>query len=512
MEAIKEKRGLPLRWVSPKLGELTNITYGKGLPTSKFIEKGFPVFGANGIIGYYNEYLHEQEQLLISCRGANSGKINISPKYCYITNNSLIVDFPLYQKQLRKTLFYALQIADKSKLVTGTAQPQVTINNAIELKIHFPPLPEQHRIVAKIEELFSELDNGIENLKKAQEQLKTYRQAVLKYAFEGKLTKEWRTLRRRAGNPPEPAEKLLEQIKTEREKHYQKQLQDWKKTCEEAKKEVKKKPARPKKPKELPQLTEKELAELPVLPEGWVWSYFEYFGYWTGGGTPSKKEKKYWNDGNVLWISPKDMKTKYIKSTLDKITNIAVIDSSAKYIQPDSVLYVVRSGILRRILPIAITTELSTVNQDLQGFTSFPINTEYIYWYSFANEFDIRHRCAKDGTTVESIETTLLKHYRIPLPSLAEQSTIVQEIESRLSVCDKLEQTIEDSLKKAEALRQSILKKAFAGELTKDWREKHPELVTGENSAAKLLEKIKAAKALSAAGRKKPRPRKTNRK
>ncbi len=95
---------------------------------------------------------------------------------------------------------------------------------------------------------------------------------------------------------------------------------------------------------------------------------------------------------------------------------------------------------------------------------------------------------------------------------MGEQRAIVSEIESRLSVCDKMEQTIEDSLKKAEALRQSILKKAFVGELTKDWREKHPELITGENSAEKLLEKIKAEKALSAAGRKKPRSKKTKKK
>ena len=78
--------------------------------------------------------------------------------------------------------------------------------------------------------------------------------------------------------------------------------------------------------------------------------------------------------------------------------------------------------------------------------------------------------------------------------SLEEQQAIVSEVESRLSVCDKLENTIEDSLKKAEYLRQSILKKAFAGELTKEWREQHPELVSGDNSAEKLLERIKAEK------------------
>ena len=86
----------------------------------------------------------------------------------------------------------------------------------------------------------------------------------------------------------------------------------------------------------------------------------------------------------------------------------------------------------------------------------------------------------------------MAKH--IPFCSIKEQEEIVSEIESRLSVCDKLEQTIEDSLKKAEALRQSILKKAFNGELTQEWREKHPELISGENSAESVLARIRAEK------------------
>jgi len=102
------------------------------------------------------------------------------------------------------------------------------------------------------------------------------------------------------------------------------------------------------------------------------------------------------------------------------------------------------------------------------------------------------------GTTQKFISLGGLRVLPIPCSSIEEQHAIVSEIESRLSVCDKLEQTIEDSLKKAEALRQSILKKAFAGELTRAWREKHPELITGENSAEKLLGRIKAEKRLTA--------------
>ena len=105
---------------------------------------------------------------------------------------------------------------DIDKFKSGSTRKRISRKNLAKIELSIAPPLEQHQIVAKIEELFSELDNGIENLKKAREQLKTYRQAVLKYAFEGKLTKEWRTLQRQAGNPPEPAEKLLERIKAEK--------------------------------------------------------------------------------------------------------------------------------------------------------------------------------------------------------------------------------------------------------------------------------------------------------
>ena len=88
-----------------------------------------------------------------------------------------------------------------------------------------PPLPEQHRIVAKIEELFSELDKGVESLKTARTQLKVYRQAVLKHAFEGKLTAQWREENK---DKLETPEQLLARIKRERETRYERQLKEWK--------------------------------------------------------------------------------------------------------------------------------------------------------------------------------------------------------------------------------------------------------------------------------------------
>lgn len=122
--------------------------------------------------------------------------------------------------------------------------------------IPLPPFNEQHRIVAKLEELFSELDKGVESLKTAQAQLKVYRQALLKHAFEGKLTEAWRAENQ---DKLETADALLKRIQQERAARYQQQLADWQVNGGN----------KPKAPKSLPPLTKEELAELPELPAGW---------------------------------------------------------------------------------------------------------------------------------------------------------------------------------------------------------------------------------------------------
>jgi hypothetical protein len=122
-EGAKEVAQLPRSWTRARLGEIVCIKYGKTLPTAEFTERGYPVFGANGIIGAYSRYLYEDRQVLISCRGAYSGAINLSPPQCFITNNSLVLEIAATQAVSRDYLFYALQTVDKSKLVTGSAQP-----------------------------------------------------------------------------------------------------------------------------------------------------------------------------------------------------------------------------------------------------------------------------------------------------------------------------------------------------------------------------------------------------
>ncbi|MBP2661375.1 MAG: restriction modification system specificity protein [Firmicutes bacterium] len=134
-------------------------------------------------------------------------------------------------------------------------------------------------------------------------------------------------------------------------------------------------------------------------------------GEWSGGGTPSKGNPAFWVDGSLLWVTPKDMKSIYIDDTEDKITEIAVNNSSAKLIQNDAILFVVRSGILRRILPIAITTKPVTVNQDMKAIIPKGINVKFLYWCCVRNESDIRDKCAK-LSGVNSAPTILTRKVR----------------------------------------------------------------------------------------------------
>ncbi len=478
-----------------KLNDIANITYGKNLPTKQLTESGYPVFGANGQIGYYSDYLYEDEQLLISCRGAYSGKINFSKKQSYITNNSLVVDFPVFQKELRKFYYYILQGANKSKIVTGTAQPQVTINNAIELKIPLPPLLEQKAIVVKIEQLFSELDNGVANLKTAQAKLKIYRQAVLKKAFEGELTKEWRE---KQTNLP-TADELLEQIKKEREVHYKQQLEEWKQAVKDWEENGKngKKPTKPKKQKILASLSEIDLKELPELNNYWKWTTvdniisFESNAMKAGPFGSSLKKSFYTETGYKIYGQEQVISGNafYGDYYVDAEKYQELLSCKVK---PNDIL-ISLVGTVGKVLILPENSEEGIINPRL---IKIELHKKYylpkLFKYYFESNFlKSIYRIHSHGATMDIITMGIIQSLPYPICSLVEQNQIVQEIESRLSVCDKIEEIIETSLAKSEALRQSILKKAFEGKLLSEQEleniKNHPEY----ESAETLLENIK---------------------
>ncbi|YAL83651.1 restriction endonuclease subunit S [Dermacoccaceae bacterium W4C1] len=160
-------------------------------------------------------------------------------------------------------------------------------------------------------------------------------------------------------------------------------------------------------------------------------------GQWYGGGTPPKSRPEFWRDGDIPWLSPKDMGHDVLSSTIDSITEAAVRESSVRLVPANSVAVVVRSGILERKLPVGLVPFETTLNQDMKAVVARPgIEPRWIAWGLRAFEGHLLRDTRKAGTTVASIETARLLKFSLPVPALAEQRRIVEILEDHLSRLD----------------------------------------------------------------------------
>ncbi len=368
----------------------------------------------------------------------------------------------------------------------------VSVKNFSNIEISIAPLLEQKAIVAKIEQLFSELDNGIANLKTAQAKLKIYRQAVLRKAFEGELTSEWRE---KQTNLP-TADELLEQIKKEREEHYKLQLEEWKQAVKdwETNGKSSKKPIKPNQQSALKSISS---SDLPNIPHCWL--YFlsvDVSDFITKGTTPSKLEL-FSATGDIPFLKVYNLT---FDASLDFKNNPTFVTNSThqnflkrSIVYPNDVLMNIVGPPLGKVSIVSDLYPEWNINQAIVRFRPYKIlSSKYLAYYLLAHKTMLRIS-KKAKATVGQFNLTLeiCREIELSLCSLEEQNQIVQEIESRLSVCDTIEETIKLSLQKAESLRQSILKKAFEGRLLSNQElediKNHPDY----ESAAKLLERIK---------------------
>ena len=355
-------------------------------------------------------------------------------------------------------------------------------------KMLLPPLVEQLAILAKTEELFSDLDNGIANFKKAKEQLKTYRQAVLKKAFEGELTKDWRA---KQSNLPN-AEQLLKQIKEERQNHYNQQILDWKKATKDWEKNRKEsqRPIKPKKLAELPNLKEDVLSKLPIIPNNWIYNYLAYAGELGRGKSKHRpRNDKRLFGGNYPFFQTGEVKAQKLIKNYSQTYNEFGLKQSKLWKKGTLCITIAANIADTGFLGIDACFPDSIV-----GYNSFKNVVDERFIEYFFQSAKSKISAFAPATAQKNINLNTLENLVIPFCSIQEQTEIIQEIESRLSVCDKVEQSINESILKAEVLRQSILKKAFEGNLLNKAEIEQCKTAAGYEPASELLKKIKAEK------------------
>ena len=192
-----------------------------------------------------------------------------------------------------------------------------------------------------------------------------------------------------------------------------------------------------KKSKPLPAIDKEE--NPTVLPDGWEWVRLGEITSIRGGSTPSMNKSEYWN-GDIPWISPKDMHGGMIVDSELKITAAAMTETNLELVPTGSILIVGRSGILKRKLPAQITAVPCAVNQDIKAVTPIrPLSGRYLQLIFFGNERNILVRDVKQGTTVQSLVYESLFSRPFGLPPEAEQYRIVAKVDELMALCDQLE-------------------------------------------------------------------------
>ena len=199
---------------------------------------------------------------------------------------------------------------------------------------------------------------------------------------------------------------------------------------------------------------------LNEIPEHWRVRKLKFEASFQGGGTPTKAVNDYWN-GNIPWVSPKDMKHRKIWDAADHITEDAVKSSATNLIAPRAVLIVVRSGILRRSIPVAINAVEVALNQDMKALrTSSELIPEYLQYLIEGNQDELLTEWTKHGATVESIEYELMANSLVPIPSLSEQLAIVRFLEHADRRIRRYILTKQKLIKRLEEHKQAAINRA----------------------------------------------------
>jgi type I restriction enzyme S subunit len=313
-----------------------------------------------------------------------------------------------------------------------------------------PAEEEQRDIVAKIDELFSDLDAGVAALKRAQANLKRYRAAVLKAAVEGKLTEQWR-----AENPPsEPASVLLERILAARRKKWEEeQLKKY-----EAKGKMPPKNWREK--YKVPELPDPD--DLPAIPRGWCWVTVDHICKVIADCTHSTPK---WAEKGKMCVRTTEFRPgRLVLDGVRYVTEETFVHRIARVSpEPGDILYSREGGILgiACMIPDGVT-----VCMGQRMMLMRPVVKNAYLMHVLNSPLIVSHvNRLTGGSASPHLNVRDIVRFPIPLPPLDEQATLLAEIDRRMSVADNEEASTADDVVKATVLRRAILKRAFEGRL-----------------------------------------------
>ena len=476
---------LPPGWAEAHLSDFCHIVQGQSPPgdTYNTTGEGVPFFQGKSEFGplYATPRkwcsaptkMAARDDILISIR-APVGPTNLCPEAACI-GRGLAAIRPQGGVPIRYVLYGIHATEEKlAEKATGTTFEAISGDALRTHRLTLAPLPEQHRIVAEIERQFSLLDAGIANLKRVQANLKRYRAAVLQTACTGQLVPTKAETAQAEGRAYEPAAVLLTRILAERQARWE--------AAQLAKMEAQGKlPLSGAWKAKYQEPTAPNTTKLSRLPEGWAWCRLQSLVSALGDGLHGTPEYSvgtdcYFINGNNL------VDGRIVIKPQTKTVSATEMQKHRKQMTLNTVLVSI-NGTLGNVA--FYNNEKVVLGKSACYFNLWRlIEKRYIrlviespYFVKYASE-------NATGSTIQNLGLKAMNDFPIPLPPLAEQERIVAEVERRLSVVDNLEQVVKANLKRAERLRQAVLKEAFAGRLVPQDPANEP--------ASVLLERIKA--------------------
>lgn len=423
---------IPKNWELPLLVDLVSPKQWKTIPTKNLTENGYVVYGANGKIGFYSEYTHEKQTLMITCRGATCGNLHISEAFSYINGNAMALDSQPIELVGLEFLFYALQARGLQDTISGSAQPQITGKGLQEVRVPLPPLAEQKAIADKLDTLLEQVVTTKARLESTLENLRQFRQSVLADAVSGKLTEDWRKTSELIRWEPVKLSSFVEKI--------------------EAGKNLKCIESPPK---------DNEFGIIKISAVTW--------------GSYDEEQSKTLPQNDLFIESRRILVGDFLISranTLELLGNPVIVHRVTKNLM-------LSDKVLRLVM-----------NDKDKPWIS-------IFLRSTSGRKEIESRSTGNQMSMRNIGQKALLDIDLPKPPESEQTEIVNRVEKLFAGADATEQQVSQALERVNNLTQSILAKALRGDLTEQWRKDNPELISGDNSAEVLLEKIKAERAIT---------------
>jgi len=417
-------------WKKTTLGEIATYVNGRAFKPIEWSKTGTPIVriqnlnNPNAEYNYYDGYIEEKYHIengdLLFAWSASLGAYIWKGKSAFLNQHIFKV---LPKENVDKTFIYYLLDKVTSELYAkahGSGMVHVTKGKFEATSVNIPSLETQQAIVNKIESLFDEIDEGIGRLKTAAQQIQQYRQSLLKNAFNGELTKEWRS--KHADTLPSENE-LLAQIQTAREQHHARQLADWQNVT---------------------------IGEVVTISP--------------------KKETAIDDNTDVSFSSMHLMSSSISEHLTYEIKKWADVKKGFTVFRNNDVL-------LAKITP-CFENGKSAVAQDLingigTGSTEFMVlrcSSQLLpkFLYFLVNTPDFRQAGIHNMTGSvghKRVPKDFVSSWTFSLPSLTEQTQIVAILETKLTACDQLAAELAKQLKQAELLKQAVLKAAFSGSL-----------------------------------------------